>query len=251
MPSAAALYVFLAAYLLIGGEILLRAAKNIARGEVFNENFLMSIASIGAFFIGDYPEAVAVMLLYQIGEAFEHFAVDRSRRSIASLMDIRPDFASVRKENGIVRVAAEQVEVGSLIVVRPGEKIPLDGTVADGYSQLDTSALTGESLPRDAAPGDATLAGSINLSGVLTITVTKPFGESTVSKSLSSSRRPRAANRRRRASSRALPASTRPPSSERRSSSPFSRPSSFPARRLRCGFAARSCSSSSPAPARS
>jgi len=184
MPGAARLVVFLAAYLLIGGEILLRAAKNIARGEVFNENFLMSVASLGAFAIGDYPEAVAVMLLYQIGEAFEHFAVDRSRRSIAALMDIRPDFANVKTDAGVVRTAAEKVEVGSLIVVRPGEKIPLDGTVSDGFSQLDTSALTGESLPRDVAPGDMALAGSINLSGVLTITVTKPFGESTVSKIL-------------------------------------------------------------------
>ncbi|HHT17601.1 MAG TPA: cadmium-translocating P-type ATPase [Papillibacter sp.] len=183
-PEGAQLYIFLAAYLLIGGSILLRAVRNIARGEVFDENFLMSIASIGAFAIGNYPEAVAVMLLYQIGEAFEHYAVDRSRRSIASLMDIRPDVAHVKTESGIVPMAAEDVAVGSLIVVRPGEKIPLDGTVQDGFSQLDTSALTGESLPRDVLPGDAALAGSINLSGVLTITVTKPFAESTVSKIL-------------------------------------------------------------------
>lgn len=183
-PGRAEIVVFLGAYLLIGGEILLRAAQNIRHGQVFNENFLMSAASIGAFAIGNYPEAVAVMLLYQVGEAFEHYAVDRSRRSIAALMDIRPDLANVKTESGVTPMAAERVPVGSLILVRPGEKVPLDGTVTEGASQLDTSALTGESLPRDVAPGDTALAGSINLSGALTITVTKPFSESTVSKIL-------------------------------------------------------------------
>ncbi len=180
-----ALALFLAAYVLIGGEVVLRAAKNILKGKVFDENFLMSLATISAFAIGDYPEGVAVMLFYQVGELFQDMAVNRSRRSITALMDIRPDFANLQTMDGIKRVPPEEVGVGETIIVRPGEKIPLDGIVADGISALDTSALTGESAPRDAEPGREVLAGSVNGSGLLTITVTKEFGESTLSKILS------------------------------------------------------------------
>jgi Cd2+/Zn2+-exporting ATPase len=180
----ARLAVFLAAYLLIGGEVVLRALKNISKGRVFDENFLMSVATIGAFAIGEYPEGVAVMLFYQVGEAFQQYAVGKSRRSIVALMDIRPDFANLKVGDEIRRVSPEEVRVGDLIVVKPGEKIPLDGLVTDGRSALDTSALTGESLPRDAEPGSEVLSGSINKNGLLTIEVKKPFGESTVSKIL-------------------------------------------------------------------
>jgi Cd2+/Zn2+-exporting ATPase len=180
----AELAVFLAAYLLIGGEVVLRAAKNISKGQVFDENFLMSVATIGAFAIGEYPEGAAVMLFYQIGEAFQAYAVGKSRKSITALMDIRPDFANLKIGDDVRRVSPEDVNVGDLIVVKPGEKIPLDGVVKDGRSALDTSALTGESLPRDVEPGSEVLSGSINKNGLLTIEVEKPFGESTVSKIL-------------------------------------------------------------------
>jgi Cd2+/Zn2+-exporting ATPase len=176
--------VFLAAYLLAGGEIIFHALSNISRGQVFDENFLMTIASAGAFVIGEYPEGVAVMLFYQAGEAFQRMAIDRSRRSISTLMDIRPDFAFVKRNGEVLRVSPEAVQIGESIVVKPGEKIPLDGIVSEGRSALDTSALTGESLPRDVEPGSEVLSGSINKSGLLTVTVTKEFGESTVSKIL-------------------------------------------------------------------
>jgi Cd2+/Zn2+-exporting ATPase len=178
------LALFLASYLLVGGEVLVRAVKNMSRGEIFDENFLMSIATIGAFAIGEYPEGAAVMIFYQIGEAFQNYAVGHSRRSISALMDIRPDYANLKTAAGIERVSPETVAAGSLIVVKPGEKIPLDGVVAEGVSALDTSALSGESLPRDVEKGSAVLSGSINISGLLTIEVTKVFGESTVSKIL-------------------------------------------------------------------
>jgi Cd2+/Zn2+-exporting ATPase len=180
----AELAIFLASYLLIGGEVILNAVRNISKGRVFDENFLMSAATVGAFAIGEYPEGAAVMLFYQVGEAFQRYAVGRSRKSIASLMDIRPDFANVKTGDEIRRVTPEEVGVGDIIVVKPGEKIPLDGVVKDGRSALDTSALTGESLPRDVEPGLAVLSGSINTSGLLVIEVTKPFGESTVAKIL-------------------------------------------------------------------
>jgi Cd2+/Zn2+-exporting ATPase len=176
--------IFLASYVLVGGEVLLRALRNILKGEIFDENFLMSIATIGAFAIGEYPEGVAVMIFYQIGEAFQSLAVNRSRKSIAALMDIRPDYANLKTLAGIQRVSPETVRIGDHIVVKPGEKIPLDGVVAEGVSTLDTSALTGESLPRDVEPGSPALSGSINKNGLLTIEVTKVFGESTVSKIL-------------------------------------------------------------------
>jgi Cd2+/Zn2+-exporting ATPase len=181
----AALALYLAVCLTAGGDVFLRAAKNIARGQVFDENFLMGIAAIGAFAIGEYPEGAAVMLFYQVGELLQAHAVGRSRRAIAELLDIRPDYADVKQGDQLVRMRPEEVAVGAEIVVRPGERIPLDGTVTDGVSMLDTSALTGESVPREAAPGGEVLSGSINKSGLLTIRVTKPFGESTVMKILS------------------------------------------------------------------
>lgn len=176
--------VFLLAYLVIGGDIVLRAGRNIIRGQVFDENFLMTIATIGAFAIQEYPEGVAVMLFYQIGELFQGIAVNRSRKSIRSLMDIRPDYANLKSGGGTIRVSPEEVQIGDLIVVRPGEKVPLDGRVIEGSSAMDTSALTGESVPREVEPGSEVLSGFINKNGVLTVEVAKNFGESTVSKIL-------------------------------------------------------------------
>ena len=184
VPGWGILPLFGISYLLVGGDVVWRALKNITRGQVFDENFLMSVATFGAFAIGEYPEGVAVMLFYQIGEAFQRLAVNRSRRSITALMDIRPDFANLQTEDGLLRVAPEEVGVGERIVVKVGEKVPLDGVVVEGYSALDTSALTGESLPRDVAAGDPILSGSINKSGLLMVEVTRVFGESTVSKIL-------------------------------------------------------------------
>lgn len=175
-----------AAYIIIGGDIVVKAVRNIFRGEVFDECFLMSVATIGAFAIGEYPEAVAVMLFYQIGELFMDVAVDRSRDSISRLMDIRPDHANVEDADGTLRrVAPEEVPAGTVIVVKPGEKIPLDGTVVSGNSSLDTSALTGESMPREAGDGDSVISGSMNLTGVLRIKTTGTYGESTVAHILS------------------------------------------------------------------
>lgn len=175
-----------AAYIIIGGDIVVKAVRNIFRGEVFDECFLMSVATIGAFAIGEYPEAVAVMLFYQIGELFMDVAVDRSRDSISRLMDIRPDHANVEEGDGTLRrVAPEEVPAGTVIVVKPGEKIPLDGTVVSGNSSLDTSALTGESMPREAGDGDSVISGSMNLTGVLRIKTMGTFGESTVAHILS------------------------------------------------------------------
>ena len=176
--------VFIASYLIVGLEIVLKAIRNITRGKVFDENFLMAIATIGAFGIGEFPEAVAVMLFYQVGELFQSYAVDKSRKSISSLMDIRPDYANVKKENEVLKVSPEEVKIGELIVVKPGEKVPLDGVIKEGKSMLDTSSLTGESMPQDVSVGDSVLSGCINKSGLLTIKVTKEFGESTVSKIL-------------------------------------------------------------------
>jgi Cd2+/Zn2+-exporting ATPase len=176
--------IYFISYMLVGGEVLFRAAKNISRGQVFDENFLMSVATIGAFAIKEFPEGVAVMLFYQIGELFQDIAVNRSRKSISALIDIRPDFANLKAGNDINKVSPEEVGIGDIILVKPGEKIPLDGKVIEGESMLDTSALTGESMPREAEPGDMVLSGSINKSGLLAIEVSKEFGESTVSKIL-------------------------------------------------------------------
>lgn len=174
--------IFLISYIILGGKVVLRAIKNIAGGRIFDENSLMSIATIGAFIIGDYPEAVAVMLFYQIGEFFQDLAVRRSKKSITELMDIRPDFANLKKGGEIQRVSPDTIGIGDIIVVKPGEKIPLDGVVIEGEAMLDTMALTGESVPRRASAGGEVLSGCINQSGVLTVEATKTFGESTVSK---------------------------------------------------------------------
>ena len=184
------LALYLAVYLLIGYDILKKAGKGILNGRVFDENFLMAIATVGAFALaiykksGDYNEAIAVMLFYQVGELFQSYAVGKSRKNISALMDIRPDYANIEKDGSLVKVDPDEVAVGTVIVVQPGEKVPIDGVVVEGESTLNTSALTGESLPRDAHMGDEVISGCINMTGVLKIRTTKAFGESTVSKIL-------------------------------------------------------------------
>ena len=176
---------FMIPYLVIGHDILLKAWKGILNRQVFDENFLMAVATIGAILLGDYKEGVAVMLFYQIGELFQSYAVSKSRRNISELMDIRPDYANIEKEDGALeQVDPDEVEIGSVIVVQPGEKVPIDGVIEEGRTSLNTSALTGESLPREAGVGDEVISGCINMSGVLKIRTTKEFGESTVSKIL-------------------------------------------------------------------
>lgn len=175
---------YIISYIIVGLEIVWEALQNIRKGKVFDENFLMAIATIGAFAIGEFPEAVAVMLFYQIGELFQSYAVDKSRKSITNLMDIRPDFAHVKRENKTITVNPDTVKIGEIIIVKPGEKIPLDGKIIEGESMLDTSSLTGESLPKEVKLGDEVLSGCINQNGLLTIKVSKEFGESTVSKIL-------------------------------------------------------------------
>ncbi|MEI4622199.1 heavy metal translocating P-type ATPase [Bacillus cereus] len=184
LPQMMTIPLFVIAYLLIGGDIVWRAVRNITRGQVFDENFLMAIATLGAFAIGQYSEAVAVMLFYQVGELFQSIAVNRSRKSITSLMDIRPDYANVKVGNETKQVSPEDVQIGDYIIVKPGDKVPLDGRVVEGTSMIDTSALTGESVPREVEVGNDVLSGFVNQNGVLTIEVTKEFGESTVSKIL-------------------------------------------------------------------
>jgi Cd2+/Zn2+-exporting ATPase len=199
------LVLYLVDYLIIGYDILKKAGKGILNGRVFDENFLMAVATVGAFGLavyeksGDYNEAIAVMLFYQIGELFQSYAVGKSRKSITALMDIRPDYANVERDGKVVEVDPEEVEIGSLILVQPGEKIPIDGIVVEGSSSLNTSALTGESLPREVKTGDEVISGCINMTGVLRIQTTKAFGESTVSKILelvenSSSRKSKSEN---------------------------------------------------------
>ena len=175
---------FIISYLVVGCEILKKAVRNIFRGKVFDENFLMAVATIGAFAIGEFPEAVAVMLFYQVGELFQSYAVDKSRKSIASLMDIRPDYANIEKDGKVEKVDPDEVKIGDIIIAKTGEKIPLDGVVVEGRSSLDTMALTGESVPRVVKTEDEVLSGCINKDGLLKIRVTKEFGESTVSKIL-------------------------------------------------------------------
>lgn len=175
---------FLLPYLLVGGDILLRAVHNLKNGQWLDENFLMTIATIGAFLVGEYPEGAAVMLFYQVGELFQNYAVHRSRKSIAQLMDIRPDHANIKKDGELLEVDPEEVEVGQIIWVRPGERIPMDGVVTEGESLVDTSALTGEPVPRSVAPGQEVLSGCINQSGLLAIRTTKAFEDSTVAKIL-------------------------------------------------------------------
>ena len=196
---------YLAVYLVIGYDIVKKACKGIRNGQVFDENFLMAIATIGAFALavyeksGDYNEAIAVMLFYQIGELFQSYAVGKSRRNISELMDIRPDYANIETDGKLEKVDPDEVEIGSVIVVQPGEKVPIDGVILEGNTTLNTSALTGESLPRNAKPGDEIISGCINMSGVLKIRTTREFGESTVSKILelieeSSSRKSKSEN---------------------------------------------------------
>ena len=183
-PNAVELILYLISYVIVGGKVVFRALNNIRRGQVFDENFLMSIATIGAFFIGEYAEGVAVMLFYQIGEIFQGIAVNRSRKSITALMDIRPDFANLKIGDELRKIDPEEVCIGDIIVVKPGEKVPLDGKVIEGNSMVDTSALTGESVPREVVVGDDILGGVINKNGLLTIEVQKEFGDSTVAKIL-------------------------------------------------------------------
>ena len=175
---------FIISYLIVGLSILKKAIRNIFRGKVFDENFLMAVATLGAFGVGEFPEAVAVMLFYQIGELFQSYAVDKSRKSISSLMDIRPDYANVLREGKEEKVDPDEVKIGEIIVVKPGEKIPLDGTIIEGTTMLDTKALTGESVPVEAKENDEVLSGSINESGKILVKVSKEYGESTVSKIL-------------------------------------------------------------------
>ena len=178
------LILYLIPYLVIGYDILLKAWKGICNRQVFDENFLMAVATVGAMILGDYKEGTAVMLFYQIGELFQSYAVGKSRRNISQLMDIRPDYANIEGEHGLERVDPDEVEVGTIIVVQPGEQVPIDGVVTEGKAALNTSALTGESLPRDVKPGDDIISGCINMNGVLKIRTTREFGESTVSKIL-------------------------------------------------------------------
>ena len=190
---------YLIPYTIVGWDVLWKALRNIRAGQVFDENFLMAVATVGAFGAGEYPEAVAVMLFYQVGELFQGAAVGRSRRSIAALMDIRPDYANIERDGALVQVNPEEVKIGDTIVVKAGEKIPLDGVVTEGSSSVDTAALTGESLPRDVLPGSEVISGCVNLSGLLHVQVQKEFGDSTVAKILdlvenSSSKKAKAEN---------------------------------------------------------
>ena len=177
--------IYVIAYLVVGFEVLKKAIENIFKGKVFDENFLMTIATIGAFAIGEYPEAVTVMLLYQVGETFQDYAVDNSKKSIENLMNIRPDYANLKSDDGkITKVSPDKVKVGDIIVVKPGEKIPLDGIIIEGNSNIDTAALTGESLPSEVQVDSEVLSGCINLTGIIIIKVEKEYGESTVCKIL-------------------------------------------------------------------
>ena len=178
------LILFIPSYLIIAADILYRAFRNILKGQIFDENFLMTLATIGAFIIGEYPEAVTVMLFYQVGEMFQRYAVSKSRNSIKALMNIRPDYANIEKEGKVIKVDPYEININDIIIVRPGEKIPLDGIVIDGNSLIDTSAITGESVPREVYSGRQIISGCVNLSGILRIQVTKTFDESTVSKIL-------------------------------------------------------------------
>lgn len=184
LPELAEMAVFLFCYVVVGWDIVWKAITNILHGQVFDENFLMTIATIGALILGEHSEGVAVMLFYQVGEWFQSYAVSKSRKSIASLMDIRPDYANIERDGKLVQVDPDEVQIGETIVVKPGERIPLDGTILKGFSTLDTSALTGESMPREVEPGMEVISGCINQTGILNIQTTKEFGESTVAKIL-------------------------------------------------------------------
>ena len=210
------LILYLATYLIVGYDILVKAGKGIRNRQVFDENFLMAVATVGAIALalytgsGDYTEAVAVMLFYQIGELFQSYAVGKSRRNISELMDIRPDYANVEREGKLEQVDPDEVAVGDVIVVQPGEKVPIDGVILEGESTLNTAALTGESLPREARVGDEIISGCINMTGLLKIRTTKEFGESTVSKILDLWRTPPPGSPGPRLSSPASPRCTPP-----------------------------------------
>ncbi len=184
LEGIAEFLLYLATYLIVGGDIIWKAVRNISRGQVFDENFLMSVATIGAFCLGEYSEGIAVMLFYQVGELFQSYAVSKSRRSISELMDIRPDYANVLRNGELIQVDPEEVQLNEIVVVKPGERIPLDGVVTDGFSAIDTSALTGESVPREVHAGENVISGCINQTGKLTIQVNKEYGQSTVAKIL-------------------------------------------------------------------
>lgn len=184
LEGIAEFLLYLATYLIVGGDIIWKAIRNISRGQVFDENFLMSVATIGAFCLGEYSEGIAVMLFYQVGELFQSYAVSKSRRSISELMDIRPDYANVLRNGELIQVDPEEVQLHEIVVVKPGERIPLDGVVTDGFSAIDTSALTGESVPREVHAGENVISGCINQTGKLTIQVNKEYGQSTVAKIL-------------------------------------------------------------------
>ena len=193
------LIAYIVPYLIIGYDIIWKALRNIIHGQVFDENFLMTIATVGAFLLGEYREGCAVMLFYQVGELFQSVAVGKSRKSISSLMNIRPDYANLEKNGSIIETDPEEVSIGDIIIIRPGEKIPLDGVIVEGSTSVDTSALTGESVPRSLTDGDDVISGCINVNGVIRVRVTKEFGESTVSKILdlvenSSSKKAKAEN---------------------------------------------------------
>lgn len=178
------LIIYIIGYIIVGVEVVIEAIENIFKGEFLDENFLMTIATIGAFFIGEYPEAVMVMLLFDLGELFEEYAEDKSRKSISELMNIKPDYANIEKNGKIEKVNPEELKIGDTIIIKPGEKVPLDGVIKQGMSSLDTKALTGETIPREVKENDTILSGCINLNGMLTVEVQKEFGESTVSKIL-------------------------------------------------------------------
>ena len=199
LTGIAQLIAFLIRYAVVGWDVVWRAIRNISHGQVFDENFLMTIATVGAFCVGEFPEGIAVMLFYQVGEWFQNYAVGRSRQSISALMDIRPDYANVERDGKLVQVDPDEVKIGDTIIIKAGERIPLDGVILEGDSSIDTAALTGESVPRDVQPGDDVISGCINQSGVLKVQVTKVFGESTVSRILdlvenSSSKKAKAEN---------------------------------------------------------
>ena len=172
------LILFLIAYFIVGGDVVKKAVQNIGHGQIFDENFLMMIATVGAFLVGEYPEGVAVMLFYQVGELFQSYAVNKSRKSISQLMDIRPDYANVYRDGEVIEVDPTDVSVGDVILIKPGERVPLDGVVRKGTTSLDTMALTGESIPRDAMSGEEVISGCVNITGVIDVEVTKEFGDS-------------------------------------------------------------------------
>ena len=227
MPTLVSTALYFAAYVTIGYDILRKAWKGICNHQVFDENFLMAVATIGAIALaiyeksGDYAEAVAVMLFYQIGELFQSYAVGKSRRNITALMDIRPDYANIEHDGKLEQVDPDDVAVGTVITVQPGEKIPIDGEIVEGASTLNTAALTGESLPRDVMTGDEVISGCINMTGVLKVRTTKAFGESTVSKILELMENSSSHKSRPRRSSPGLPASILPPCATARWRWPF------------------------------